>query len=84
MYAKKGISYAFNTYVGDVGTDMPYLFYSISAKDEVDFWTKHYATMNTLGAEAGELWGKTEALLRGVDQLTGQFREDLSYYPSEE
>ncbi len=84
LYKSKGIASGFNTYVGDVGTDMPYLFYSISAKNEVDFWTQHYETMKTLGAEAGELWGKTEALLRGFDQVTGYYREDLSYYPSED
>jgi len=80
----KNISRGFNFYQGDVGTDMPFVFWSISDKNSLEFHKNDEVIREALGEEGGELWKETEALLRGFEPVKGWYRNDLSYNPSEE
>ena len=84
LYKSKNISKGFDFYQGDVGTDMPFMFWSITAKNATDYYQKGDEIREALGEEGSALWKETEALLRGFDPVTGWYRKDLSYIPSKE
>jgi len=81
LYKSKGIDRGFGGYVGDIGTDQPFMFYSERAQNPADFYTAGAKINEKLGEEADELWNKTAALLRGFEPLHGWHRKDLSYSP---
>lgn len=83
LYKSKGIERGFSFYVGDVGTEMPFMFWSISDKDQATFYNNDEKIREALGEEAGKLWEETEALLRKFENRTGWHRHDLSYKPSD-
>jgi hypothetical protein len=84
LYESKNISEGFGFYQGDLGTDMPFMFWSISAKNATEYYTNSEKIMEALGEEGSELWKETEALLRGFEPVTGFYRKDLSYITSQE
>ena len=54
MWIERGFSF----YVGDVGTEMPFMFWSISDKDRATFYNNDEKIMEALGEEAGQLFLK--------------------------
>lgn len=73
-----------DTYVGDIGTDMPFYFWTARARSAADFWSQDEKYVKKVGEEKlMKLWSKTMALLRKFEYKTGWFRPDLSYIPKE-
>jgi hypothetical protein len=81
LYKSKGIEMGFNVYIGDIGTDMPFMFWDIRDKNPQSFYEHDRKINEILGEEANKLWAETESLLRGFEQFTGWYRRDLSYMP---
>ena len=73
-----------NTFVGDIGMDMPLYFWTMHMKNAADFWNQDEINTKKLGEEkVMELWKRTVALCRKYEYKTGCFRPDLSYLPKE-
>lgn len=86
LYSSKGVSqYGWNTFVGDMGTDMPFYFNAIAAKSAVDYWTQKARGHAKVGvAQLGEIWDSgVMPNLRKYDYKLGRARPDLSYMPKE-
>jgi hypothetical protein len=81
LYKSKGIERGFSTFVVDVGTDMPFMFWFISDKNFSEYTNNDKKINDILGKEANVLWAETEALMRGFESQTGWYRSDLSYTP---
>lgn len=81
LYESKGIDRGFGGYIGDIGTDMPFMFYSERGQNPAEFYAAGEKINEKLGEEADALWKKTEALLRGFEPVRGWYRKDLSYSP---
>lgn len=83
LYKRKNIPEKFDTYIGDIGTDMPFYFWEGRAKNAIDFYSQDEKEQEIFGGEHMELWSKTRATLRKFEFKTGWFRPDLSYMPKE-
>jgi hypothetical protein len=73
-----------NTYVGDIGMDMPLYFWTMHMKNAADFWNQDEINTKKVGEEkVMELWKRTLAMCRKYEYKTGWFRPDLSYLPKD-
>jgi hypothetical protein len=81
LYKSNGIDRGFGGFVGDIGTEMPFMFYLEQGKSPAEYYQANEAVGKKLGEKADELWERTAALLRGFEPVTGWYRKDLSYYP---
>lgn len=81
LYKSDNVSLGFATYAGDMGTDMPFYFWSEGGKSAADFFSEDEKTNKILGAKATELWNKLLTCLRKYESKTGLPRPDLSYTP---
>ena len=84
LYESRKIPVGFTTFVGGIGTDMPFYFWTMRAKNAAEYWRLDEKIVEELGPEkVMALWNKTLALLRKYEYKTGLFRPDLSYLPKE-
>lgn len=84
LYKSKNISNGWNTFIGDIGTDMPFYFWTASGKSAADFWSQGEKETKILGEEeVMKLEQKDMALYRKYESKTGRPRPDLSYIPKE-
>ena len=83
LYKRKNIPEKFDTYAGDIGTDMPFYFLTGRAKNAIDFYIQDEKEQEILGEEYMALLRKTLATLKELKFKTGWFRSDLSYMPEE-
>jgi hypothetical protein len=70
---------SYDTFVGDIGTEMPFYFWVARAKSAADFHKQQEIYGTKAGEKFMELWNRTMALFRKYDEKTGWFRPDLSY-----
>jgi len=84
LYKSKGINRGFGGYEGDMGTEMPFMFYSERGQNQAEFYTAGMKVNEQLGEEGDALWKKTESLLRRYEPLRGWYRKDLSYTAGKE
>ena len=74
----------YDTFVGDIGTEMPFYFWVARTKNPADFWRQDEEYAKKAGEEKiMELWNRTIALCRKLEYKTGWFRPELSYIPKE-
>ncbi len=81
LFKKKNIADGFDTFIGDLGTDMPFYFWAEYGKSPADFFSHSEKNMEIFGDEAMKLWMRTLALLRQFENIGGMFRPELSYMP---
>ena len=86
MYKKKSlkdIDYGWDMYVGDIGTEMPFYFFSENGKSKAHFWTQAEKRHDAVGQELFNLFDGVLASCREFVFKGGSFRPDLSYMPKE-
>lgn len=81
LYKGKNIPDGFSTFMGYVGTEVPFYFWVESGKSAADFYTQGDKNMEILGEEAMTLWKKTASLIKKFRSLHTLYREELSYIP---
>jgi hypothetical protein len=81
LYKNKSIPVGWWTYVGDIGTSMPFYMFVIRAKSAADYYSQSEKMQKLLGEEIKKLMGKTWSPVRKYETKTGSFRPDLSYLP---
>jgi hypothetical protein len=74
---------SYDLFVGDIGTEMPFYFWEVKGKSAGDFFSQQEIYGGKTGDVGMELWNRTMALCRKVEDKTGWFRPDLSYIPKE-
>jgi len=84
LYKSKKISDGWETYVGDIGTEMPLYVFTMEAKSAADYYSQSEKAMELMGEKLKELSAKTYAICKKLELKTGRFRPDLSYTPKEE
>lgn len=84
LYKSKNIPVGWWTYVGHIGTKMPFYMFVIRAKSAVDYYSQSAKIQEQMGEEIKKLMGKTWSPVRKFEVNTGRFRPDLSYLPKEE
>ncbi|MGW8315952.1 MAG: hypothetical protein ACWGNV_10155 [Bacteroidales bacterium] len=70
-----------DTYTGDMGVEIPMLFWVSFTKDPQDFFNLNAADFNRMGSRADDLWEQMLEVTRKYEEKTGWYREDLSYHP---
>lgn len=86
LYSSKGVTqYGWITFVGDMGTDMPFYFNAIPAKSAVDYWTRKKKGHAKVGVEQlSKIWTKgVLPNIRKYEPKLGRARPDLSCVPKE-
>ena len=81
LFSAKELSFGWNTFQGDFGTEMPLYIYAEWAEGPAVFWTEAEKTMEKAGDESEALWNETLTMLRRYDVKTGKNRPELSYRP---
>ncbi len=79
MFKSKNIPDGYNIYMGMLGTDLPVLLASISAKSESDLVAADERTNTTLGANVRPLQQRAMAITRRFERREAMVRPDLSY-----
>jgi len=72
---------SYDLFVGDIGTEMPFYFWEVKGKSAGDFFSQQEIYNGKIKDKGMELWNRTMALCRKVEDKTGWFRPDLSYLP---
>jgi hypothetical protein len=84
MFTAKEVPFGWNTFQGDLGTEMPLYIYAEWGDGPAAFWTDVEKAMGKVEGEADALWKETQSLLRKYEVKIGGNRPDLSYRPAEE
>lgn len=74
---------AYSTFVVEIGTEMPLYFWTVRGISAADFHKQQEIYGTKAGDESMELWNRTLALIKKLEDKTGWFRPDLSYMPKE-
>ena len=81
-FKKKNLDSGFETYVGRMGTEMPFYLWIERYKDPLDMWTTRNILFETLGQDIQTIWKDMEEDIRKMEIKTGWSRPDLSYIPA--
>jgi hypothetical protein len=81
LFKAKNVDSGFNTFVGGIGTDLPFYLYTEEGTSPADFFLNEEKVMKLVDPEVTELWNKTLALMRRYEFKMGTYRPDLSYHP---
>lgn len=81
LFKAKKIDGGFNTWVGGIGTDLPFYLYTELGKSSADFFLNEEKVMKLVDPEVTELWNQTLPLMRKYECKMGTYRPDLSYLP---
>ena len=73
------IKQGYRLYMGDMGTDMPLVIVSHSAKSASDFYSNNEKNMMKLGEAGQKLMTKTMGITWKFERREGAMRPDLSY-----
>ncbi len=74
---------AYSTFVVEIETEMPLYFWTVRGISAADFHKQQEIYGTKAGEKAMELWNRTLALIKKLEDKTGWFRPDLSYIPKE-
>jgi hypothetical protein len=83
LASSKNIPRGWNTYIGDMGVETPFMFWVSVGKNEAEYYKSRQEIMHLYGAERFQLWKKQMALMRKYEEKSGWYRHDLSYIPEE-
>jgi hypothetical protein len=81
LYQAKKISEGFKTWIGGMGTELPFYFFSMTAKSPADMFVTDEKTTKLLDPEATAIWNAMLKLMRKFESKMGTARPDLSYIP---
>jgi len=81
LWRRKSVSEPFNVYAGQMGTETPVYFLSLTGKDPADFWSHAGRMWIHNGNESQNLRKKILPLVRKWEFSTGWLRLDLTYRP---
>lgn len=81
--SNKDLDFAFDSYVMEMGTEMPMYFYVERGKSASDFFSKSDKAYEVAGAEITAIWNELMAHCRKYELKIGMYRPDLSYAPEE-
>jgi hypothetical protein len=82
-YAKeKGIEWAWDTWVAELGVDLPVYVYTEVGPSQGEFWTEAEKLEKAMGKDTMKLWTEMLPTVRRVEFLRGTYRPDLSYLPA--
>ncbi len=81
LFKAKKVTSGFNTFVGGIGTDLPFYFYAEVGKSPADFFLTSEKVMKLVDPDVTQLWNKTLTLMRRYEYKMGTYRPDLSYTP---
>ncbi len=83
LYKSQKIADGWETYMGEIGIEMPIYIFIMRAKSAVDYYSQSEKIQKLLGEKYQELSAKWFAICRKLEFRTGRFRPDLSYMPEE-
>ena len=83
LYKSKKISDGWETYVGEIGIEMPIYIFIMRAKSAADYYSQPEKIMKQLGEKYKELAAINYAICKKLELKTGRFRPGLSYTPEE-
>lgn len=75
------ISFPYDVFVGDIGTERPVYFVVHRARDRVEFYSRRIQETQRLGEAGQTLEDTMQALLRRFESRGAVLRSDLSYVP---
>ena len=81
LFTAKEVPFGWNTWQGDLGTEMPLYIYVEHAASPAAFWTDVEKATAKVADESEALWNETLSMLRRYDVKTGKNRPELSYRP---
>ncbi|NNE32162.1 MAG: hypothetical protein HKN40_07315, partial [Winogradskyella sp.] len=81
-YKTKGIKNGYNVYKSGFGSDEAYYMVEVAGEDFVSIASDGKANSETLGDDGKAALFELIQLASRYDQVNGEIREDLSYYPS--
>jgi hypothetical protein len=84
LFAEKNANWAWDTYVGEFGSEMPVYVYVEIGPGPGEFWTEATKVSKSLEKESMEIWVEMLPTLRRVEYISATFRPDLSSFPATE
>ncbi|GEM_PF-353998 len=79
LYKSKGVSTGWNTFVAEMGVELPLYVFSMSGKSPAEFFTEDEKQMKKFDKEKmGEMDKKWDSLIRKVESKMGGPRPELS------
>lgn len=81
LYTSKNIPQGYRIYYGGMGTE-PYMMVVQWAKSAQEYETQRAATLEALGEDAQDLWGRTLSVIKKMEKVSGQMRPELSFTSS--
>jgi hypothetical protein len=82
LFKTKKISSGFNSWIGGIGTEMPFYFYSETGKSPADFFLTSEKVMKLVDPDVTNIWNAVLGLMRKYEFKMGLVRPDLSYTPA--
>jgi hypothetical protein len=74
---------SYDTFVVEMGTEMPLYFWTVRGKSAADFFNQQEVYGTKGGEKIMKLWNRTAALFKKLEDKAGMYRPDLSYTPKE-
>lgn len=81
LWRQKNVPEPFNVYAGQMGTETPVYFISLTGRDPEDFWSQAGRMWIHKSSESQVLRKKILPLVRKWESNTGWLRLDLTYSP---
>jgi hypothetical protein len=81
LFKEKEVAWGWETFVGELGTEMPVYVYAEHAPGPGLFWTEAEKVQKQLDEETMKLWAELVAMVRDVEFIRTTYRPDLSYAP---
>jgi hypothetical protein len=82
LFKAKKIANGFNTWIGGLGTEQPFYFYTETGKSPADFFLTSEKTMKLVDPDVTNIWNAVLGLMRKYEFKMGSYRPDLSYAPA--
>lgn len=84
LFKTKGVKNGYDVYHSGFGSEESYYMVSIAGVDDIDIATTGKENNELLGEERGPTFFNMIKLTTRYDQVEGEVRPDLSYYPAKE
>ncbi|HYA48835.1 MAG TPA: hypothetical protein VEG35_03965 [Burkholderiales bacterium] len=81
LYKAKNVPAGFKSWIGGIGTEMPFYFFSETGRSAADMFLTDEKVTKLVDPEATAIWKDMLKLMRKYEFKTGMPRPDLSYTP---